>query len=87
MLTPLQQAFLEARTVLPPINKCDIDLLIISIGRDRGTFSHRHIETEGDTSHFVFVKDEEWGWQCVDRALQHWLNHHHMAALRMLEGW
>jgi hypothetical protein len=87
MLTPLQQAFLEARTLLPLIHESDNDMLIISVGRDPGTFSHRHIETEGETLHFVFVKDDAWGWQCIDRALQSWLNHHHIAALKMLEEW
>ncbi|MEO3406002.1 hypothetical protein AAFN85_18975 [Mucilaginibacter sp. CAU 1740] len=78
---------MEARTSLPSIHESDNDMLIISVGRDRGTFSHRHIETDDDTHHFVFVKNDELGWRCIDLTLQRWLDQHHAAASRMLQEW
>jgi hypothetical protein len=57
MITALQHSFLEARTVLPPVAGFDGQIVVVSVGCSRGTWSYYHVQGSNDIEHFVFAKD------------------------------
>lgn len=87
MITALQQSFLEARTALPSVMSFNADIIVISVGADRGQWSRYHVFSSGETLHFVFFKEAGADrWVCADIELQQWLEDNNAIALHVLSS-
>lgn len=60
--------------ILPEPAEIPAELLILSAGSERGSWSYRHLDMPGETLYFIFRKagycdGHKTVWECVDREL------------------